>query len=87
MSKNQLPQIGLIGLEENLESESLTILAGMNGDENAFEIEEYYKNALVELKIKEPDGLEASKILLIYYLKKIVSKPETAFKQMIFTSN
>ena len=87
MSKSQLTQIGLIGLEENLESESLVILAGMNENANSFEIEEYYKNALVELELKEPNDFEASKVLLAYYLKEMIVKPETAFKQMVRIDN
>ncbi|MBK8242570.1 MAG: hypothetical protein IPK88_04025 [Saprospiraceae bacterium] len=82
ISNSQLPEIGLIGLKENLESESLVILAGMNENDNSFEIEEYYKRALAELNFAEPNKIEAAKILLIHYLNKMISNPNQVFKFM-----
>lgn len=87
ISVSQLPQIGLIGLEEDLESESLNILAGMNEKDNSFEIEEYYKKALAELKFEEPNKLDAGKILLIHYLKRMVLQPNYAFQYMVKIDN
>ena len=87
ISKSQLPKIGLIGLKENFESESLTILAGMHEKDNSFEIEEYYKRALLELKFKEPNKLEAAKILIIHYLKKMISNQDNAFSLMAKIDN
>ncbi|MFK7809893.1 MAG: hypothetical protein AB8F74_18960 [Saprospiraceae bacterium] len=82
ISISQLPEIGLIGLKENLESESLIILAGMSGDDNSFELEEYYKKALIELDFQEPSKLDAAKNLIVFYLKKMISNSDEAFKLM-----
>lgn len=84
---SQLPQTGLAGLEENNDSQALRILAGMNEEDNLFEIEGYYRNTLNELKIKEPSRLEASRILVLYYLKQMVSYPGTAFDSMVLIDN
>jgi|GEM_PF-743978 len=82
ISKSQLPEVGLAGLKENLDSKALVILAGMSEKDNSFEIEEYYKRALIELEFEEPSKLEAAKILLIHYLKKMISSKENAFELM-----
>ncbi|MFK7973086.1 MAG: hypothetical protein AB8F95_22135 [Bacteroidia bacterium] len=87
ISISQLPQVGELGLQENLNSESLQILAGMNEKDNSYEIEEYYKKALLELGYKEPNRLSAAKILIVYYLKKIISSPTDCFHLMTIIDN
>lgn len=86
-SKSQLPEIGLLGLKENLESESLTILAEMNEKNNSSDIEEYFKKALIELDFKEPNKLEAAQTLLVYYLKEMISTPINTFELMMKIEN
>lgn len=72
LSTSQLPSIGLAGLELGLESESLTILAGMNENDSAIEIERYFKKALVELQIPFPDRRAAAIQLIEYYADEII---------------
>lgn len=68
----QLPQIGLAGLEQGLESESLTILAGMSDNDNPFELEDYFNKALTELGIKLPEKRQAAIELALYYADQII---------------
>jgi len=60
MTSDQLPDIGMTGLEEGLDAPSLCILAGLTKNESPFEIEHYFKLALDELKIALPDKREAA---------------------------
>ena len=57
---SQLPDIAIIGLEEGLDSPSLRILAGLNRNENPFQVEEYFNKTLHELNIKLPDKRQAA---------------------------
>ncbi len=77
-----LPEIGLIALNENMESESIYILAGMNQNDNPFEILQYFDKALQELNILLPSKIEAAKNLTKYYLKEIIKNPNKAFELM-----
>ena len=60
MTSDQLPEIGMTGLEEGLDTPSLCILAGLSKNESPFEIEHYFNLALDELKIALPDKREAA---------------------------
>jgi len=60
LTTSQLPDIGVKGLEEGLDSPSLCILAGLNNNENPFQIEQYFKLTLEELKIELPDKRKAA---------------------------
>lgn len=60
LTTDQLPGIGLKGLEEGLDSPSLCILAGLSKNESPFEIEHYFELTLAELKIKPPDKRQAA---------------------------
>ena len=60
MTTGQLPDIGITGLEEGLDSPSLCILAGLSEYENPFQIEHYFNLALKELKINLPDRRQAA---------------------------
>lgn len=82
VSVKQLPSIALIGLLENIESESLVILAGMNKFDDSWLIEKYFRKSIEELKYYEIKELEAAIIMLVYYLRKIISNPKEAYKLM-----
>lgn len=60
LTTDQLPDIGLKGLEEGLDTPSLSILAGLSKDENPFQIEHYFKLTLDELKIILPNKRQAA---------------------------
>ena len=60
MTSDQLPDIGMTGLEEGLDTPSLCILAGLSKNESPFDIEHYFKLALDELKITLPGKREAA---------------------------
>lgn len=60
MTSDQLPGIGRIGLEEELDTPSLRILAGLNKNESPFVIEHYLKLTLDELQITLPDKRQAA---------------------------
>ena len=87
ITTKDLPKVGIIALNESLESESIYILAGMNVNDNLFEIDQYFENSINELKIKLPTKIEAAKILTRYYLKQIVENPEKAFELMVKLDN
>jgi len=71
---SDLPMIGLTGLEENLESESLIILTGLSSNENAFVINEYFRKVLSELSIVLPSESESLYILIDYYVKEMLNE-------------
>jgi hypothetical protein len=73
LTTSQLPKLGLAGLEQGLDSDSLTILAGMSDKDNQFEIEDYFKKALTELEIILPDKREAALELAKYYADEIIA--------------
>ena len=87
ITTKDLPKVGIIALNESLESESIYILAGMNVNDNLFEINQYFENSINELKIKLPTKIEAAKILTRYYLKQIVENPEKTFEFMVKLDN
>lgn len=60
MTTDQLPEIGITGLEEGLDTPSLCILAGLGKNENPFQIEHYFKQTLEELKIILPNKRQAA---------------------------
>jgi len=81
-STSQLPEIALKGIQEGIESDSLLILAGMNGNDNQHEIAQYFKHAEIELNIKEFPPLDSANILLKFYLNKMVNNPDEAYELM-----
>lgn len=81
-SIRDLPKIAEIAMMENLESESLFILAGMSEKDNSLEILEYFQNSLNELKIILPNRKSAAITLTKYYLTKIIDNPNLAFEFM-----
>ncbi len=87
LSTKDLPKVGIIALNEHIESESIYILSGMNENDNSFEILQYFDKALEELKINLPEKLEAAKILTKYYLRKIIQNPDKAYEFMYKLDN
>jgi hypothetical protein len=57
---SELPEIGIMGLEEGFDTPSLRILAGLSTTENPFVIEQYFKVALDEIQISLPDKRQAA---------------------------
>ena len=57
---DQLPQIGIIALEEGLDSPSLYILAGLEKNESSYVIERYLELTLEELNIVMPNKRQAA---------------------------
>ena len=60
LTTDQLPDIGITGLEEGLDTPSLCILAGLIKNESPFQIDHYFKLTLEELNIKLPDKRQAA---------------------------
>jgi len=60
LTTDQLPEVGLKGLEEGLDTPSLCILAGLSKNESPFQIDHYFMLTLEELKIKLPDKRQAA---------------------------
>ena len=60
ITTEQLPVLGVVALEEGLQSPSLNILAGLNKDESPSIMDHYFKLALEELKIILPDKRKAA---------------------------
>ena len=60
LTTDQLPDIGVTGLEEGLDIPSLCILAGLSKNESPFQIDHYFKLTLEELNIKLPDKRQAA---------------------------
>ena len=86
-STSQHPDIALTGLDEQLESESLFILAGMNERDNSFELEQYFRQMLSELQIELPTKMEAANVLLNYFMTQMVEEPTRAFELMTKIEN
>src|SRR5690606_18407238 len=60
ITSDELPKLGVAGLEQGLDTPSLRILAGLNRNDSPFEIEHYFKLAIEELNIKLPDKRQAA---------------------------
>jgi hypothetical protein len=60
LTTDQLPDIGVTGLEEGLDTPSLCILAGLSKNESPFQIDHYFNLTLEELNIKLPDKRQAA---------------------------
>jgi hypothetical protein len=86
-SWSHFPEIAMAALNEGFESDSLFILAGMNKNENTFELEQYFKSSLAELHISLPEFHTAAKILLKYYLNEMVIHEENAYNIVTIIDN
>lgn len=71
---SDLPKLGVAGLQQGLDSESLVILAGLSEKDNSFEIKQYFDKTLEELQVDLPDKRTAAIELAIYYAQKIVEE-------------
>ncbi len=60
ITTDQIPDIGVTGLAEGLDTPSLCILAGLSKNESPFQIDHYFKLTLEELNIKLPDKRQAA---------------------------
>lgn len=87
VSRTQFPEIAMSAIEENIQSESIIILAGKTDRDNTFELEQYFYKALTELQITLPGKLLSAKILIRYYLNKMIENKETAFALMRMIDN
>lgn len=72
VSHSKIPEIGINGLKEGLDSESLIILAGLSERDNSFEILHYFDKALQELNVKMPEKEDAVFVLMAYYLDAVL---------------
>ncbi len=84
---SQFPDIAISGLEEDLKSESLLILAGMSNNDNCFELVQYFNQMLEELGIELPSKLEAANVLISLYLNKMLDDPGNGFILMTKIKN
>jgi hypothetical protein len=73
-TSTDLPQIAMTGIEENLESESLLILAGFSKNENSLEAQFYLKKALSELKIELKNEKEAAIEMIYFYADEVLNE-------------
>ena len=73
LTTSQLPEIGLLGLQEGLDSESLVILAGLSTNDNPFEIQEYFDKSIEELEIEIPEKRQAALIYAVGLIEEIVN--------------
>ena len=71
---SDLPRIGLMGLNEGMESESMIILAGLSETDNSFEIEQYFKSTISELNFVLPDKNSASIELAQFYADLVIDR-------------
>ena len=60
LTTDQLPDIGVSGLEEGLDTPSLCILAGLSKNESPYQINHYFQQTLNELNIQLPDKRQAA---------------------------
>jgi len=84
---SEIPKIAVKGVEEGYESESLFILAGMNENDNPFELKNYLELSLEELGIGPKSRFEAAKYLTDYYVNKIGQRVITPINGVDFIKN
>ena len=87
LTTSQLPEIGLLGLQEGLDSESLVILAGLSTNDNPFEIQEYFDKSIEELNIELPEKRQAAIIYAIGLIEEIVKGKLEIIKGVYEISN
>jgi len=69
---DKLSEIGIAGLNENLDSPSLYILAGLDKAENSFVAERYLNLTLEELGMQMPDKRQAALIYALAITNEII---------------
>ncbi len=73
-TEKDLPGLAITGLEEDYDSESLRILAGLHPTDTPFKLNDYFTRTLKELQITMPEGKEAVIQVVAYYASAIVEK-------------
>ncbi|MCG8332173.1 MAG: hypothetical protein MI974_31095 [Chitinophagales bacterium] len=69
---DKLTYLAVVALQNNYDSESMRIVAGMNLDDNTFEKKEYFEKALVELRLTFTNKIDSANIIFNYYINKIL---------------
>ena len=75
-----LPDIAMLALEQNLDTPSLRILAGLSDNENEFVIDRYFKDTLKELSIDLPDKRQAAIEVALAIAEEIFEGKQEVFK-------
>lgn len=82
LSSSEFPELARTGMEEGMESNALSILAGMNSNDNIFELRQYFQEMVRELNITFPDKLNSARILIKHYLSEMIEHPKDSFRLM-----
>lgn len=69
---SDLLKLGIEGLRNGLDSESLVILAGLSERDDSCEIKQYFYKTLNEIQVTLPDKRSAAIELAIYYAQKVI---------------
>jgi hypothetical protein len=87
LSTEEIPKKILDSLDDNSDSVSLLILAGLSSEQyNYFEVIKYYEKALEEIGIVKPDKYQAALYLALCICKDLLSKvitPEEFLKEIM----
>ncbi|MCB0429148.1 MAG: hypothetical protein H6585_00405 [Flavobacteriales bacterium] len=73
LTDKDIPDIGISALSEGLESENLTIMAGLSENENRFVLRGYFTKALEDMQLQLPDTSEAKMTIVDYYADEIIA--------------
>ncbi|MFN8888502.1 MAG: hypothetical protein ACK5WF_13665, partial [Cyclobacteriaceae bacterium] len=85
LTTKDIPDIGVTGLEEGLDSKNMRIVAGLAENENPFLAEDYLLKAIKDFGLTIPDRKEATLNVIIFHADKITSKqvdPYDGFKEI-----
>ena len=74
LTDRDLPDIAMTGLEEGYTSESLRILAGYSSNDNAFQLVDYFKRTLLELRLTPIDKKDSLISVIKHYADKIIQR-------------
>jgi hypothetical protein len=74
ITDKDLPDVAMTGLQEGYDSESLRILAGHNTKDNLFVLNDYFRRALIELRVVLNDKKESLITVVAFYARNIVDK-------------
>jgi hypothetical protein len=88
IEESELPDLAITGLEEGFDSPSLRMLASHNSADNPFLLKEYFKNSLLELGIREPSPIDATKYIVEFHADRIINgelDPLEGFEEIDYT--
>jgi hypothetical protein len=71
LGKESIPGVAAKALEEEIDTPSLRILAGLSPD-NIWDIETYWNKTLQEIHVELPTRLDSAWLLIEYYIDRIV---------------